>query len=136
MQYQVLNNLLTGPRLDEAGKVIGRIHAVKGDLLSAEDLRGMDIERLVGLGAIAQSADDAPEIVQQLAVPEPFVFDDLTKRELEDYADGIGLPLLNPARMNRAAMIEAIRAHEALAEDEAEEDVPEQEQIEDVEQPE
>jgi hypothetical protein len=62
VQFTVLHNLLTGPG----------IAAHKGDTLDESALQGVDIERLIGLGAIAQTADDTAGVMMA-AEPESVI---------------------------------------------------------------
>ncbi len=96
--------------------------AYRGDEISGEDLAGVDISRLLKMKAISPLPTEStcPEVVAAEDEPESDELNlgDMTKTELAGYAGEIGLEL-NPDKMNKAQMIEAIRAR--LAEEESDE---------------
>jgi hypothetical protein len=95
---------------------------LKGRELSEEELEGIDIDRLIGLGAIAvaegesaaaasveeeksEQAEDSnplPEYVEK-------TFDEMTKAELAAYGLTIGLQL-DPKKLNKSQIIAEIEA--------------------------
>ncbi len=86
--------------------------AYRGDEISGEDLAGVDISRLLKMEAISPlpSEPACPEAVAAEDEPESDELNlgDMTKKELAEYAGEIGLEL-NPDKMNKAQMIEAIK---------------------------
>jgi hypothetical protein len=91
----------------------------QGEELSSDELEGIDIDRLIGLGAIEirgeEQAEQAISSSVEAEEEQPVKLDRMNKQQLEDYADSIGLQL-NPDAMKRDDMIQAIKDHEKAEE--------------------
>lgn len=99
MKYQVMCQ-----HLGLASAPASKPYVDKGEIVDEDQLQAEEIPKLLAIGAIAPTEDEAPKTLQ-----------DMTRSELDTVAAGLGIDSAN--MKNRGAVIDAIEAAQASSEE-------------------